>query len=248
MVFLLAPTANIFFCRHVQLSSELCSMKFDAICCFIGLFELATVSASAQPGALTASYKKYPNRIELTWQATAAADAYIVQRRERTQKAFTAIDTVAQNRYVDRNNLRTNTDYIYCVRSFEPNGRVSTPSAEAVGALLSVADPQITRKDTLSLEDCLRFSITDAKITGSLAALRFLVRSGCPPPTDALITLYHSADAAPDDADLLLTRQSFDLRRTRGALTARHTGPLSPGYLLLKVEANGGVIYFSKKI
>jgi hypothetical protein len=219
---------------------------FLFIICLLSIFTHA--QQAAIPSKLSASYKKYHNRIELTWQATATDHRYIVQRRERAKKAFTPIDTVAQNRYVDRNKLRVNTDYFYCIQSVEATGAVSLPSEEAMGALLGVAEGKDARKDSLSLENCIHINITEAKASAKFFALKFLAQPACPAPKTAQLTLYRSDDAILDDSDRFLLRQAFNFSRTRGALTAKNTGETTRGYLILKVESNGDGFVVSGKI
>lgn len=228
-------------------------MKLPAkYACFYTLCFLSISSFAQQafvPAKVSASYKKYPNRIELSWQATAADHQYIVQRRERTQKFFARIDTVAQNRYVDRNKLQVNTDYVYCVQALPPNGTASAPSAEAIGALLAVAADKNTLKDTMPLSSCIPLRIMEAKASAQYFVLKFLVApAACADLQVAQLSLYHSADALLDDQDRFLARQSFLLSRTRGALTAKQQGGPAQGYLLLRVEAKGREFTLSSKI
>jgi hypothetical protein len=201
------------------------------------------------PTQLSASYKKYPNRIDLTWQATGANHTYIIQRRTRASKSFVQIDTVAQNRYVDRNKLTTNTDYLYRVQSVDANGAASAPSKEAVGALLIMADGKNpVQKDSILLENCMKLTITDAKVTTAFFVLKFLMSSSCNLPKSAQLSLYHSADEVLDDADAFLVRQSFQTSRSRGSMTAKNVAGVTEGYLLLHVEANGGGFTVGQRI
>lgn len=191
------------------------------------------------PTQLSATYKKYTNRIELTWPATASDHRYIIKRREPQQKHSVAIDTVPQNRYVDRNNLKANTDYVYCIQSVASTGATSMPSTEATGALLGVAGGHDAPPDSLMLERCVQITVLEAKTTGRLWVFKFLARNTCPSIKSVQCALYHSNDASLSADDTLLAQQPFNLSRTRGALTARNNSAPSTGFLLLKVAFEG---------
>jgi hypothetical protein len=227
-------------------------MNLAAKYAYIIILLSCAVSTLAQsittPTQLSASYKKYPNRIDLTWQATGSNHTYIIQRRARANKSFVLLDTVAQNRYVDRNKLITNTEYLYRVQSVDANGVASAPSKEAVGALLIMADGKNpVQKDSLQLENCLKVSITDAKVTTAYFVLKFLMAAKCNVPKSVQLSLYHSTDEVLDDADTFLVRQSFQTSRSRGSLTAKNVGAVTDGYLLLYVEGNGQGFMVSRK-
>lgn len=195
----------------------------------------------AAPQGLTVSYRKYVNRIELLWKPSGASCQYIVQRREAAAKIFFSIDTVAQNRYVDRKNLRVETDYYYRVMSLESDGRVSAPGQEVRGALMGIADDRKSLRDTVFLKDCLSFRVLEGKITQQFIALTFTAASSCAIIKQADLMLYHSADAVLDDTDALLTQQKFLLSRTRGAVTTPNTGKIpASGYLILRAAAGNG--------
>lgn len=205
---------------------------------FAGHF-LSAQTTPATPTGLTASYKKYHNRIELSWRATAPDHRYIVVRSTRSPRSVLYLDTVQQNRYIDRNNLRASTDYVYRVQALAPNGTVSNPSDEAVGALLVIAEGSTTGKDSLNLDQCLSVTPTEVKVTPSVYVFRFLLEKRCSKlPDTAAFRLYLSTDAQLDDADTLLERQNIRLSGTRGALTARRRQLPATGYLLLLITAN----------
>lgn len=208
----------------------------------------AIAQQPAPPAQLSATYKKYTNRIELTWAATAADHRYIVKRREARQKHSVSIDTVPQNRYVDRNNLKTNTDYLYCVQSVASTGAASTPSTEATGALLSVAGDRDAQPDSLLLERCVKITVLEGKTTGRLWVFKFLSRNTCPSVKSVQCTLYHSNDAVLDENDTLLAQQPFNLSRTRGVLTARNNLASPTGFLLLKVASEGQYFVSAKAL
>jgi hypothetical protein len=228
-------------------------MNLAAKYAYIIIFLSCAVATFAQsittPTQLSASYKKYPNRIDLTWQATGTNHTYIIQRRTRANKSFVLLDTVAQNRYVDRNKLSTNTDYLYRVQSVDPNGVASAPSKEAVGALLIMADGKNpVQKDSFLLENCIKVTITDSKVSTAFFMLKFLMSSKCNVPKSVQLSLYHSADEVLDDADAFLVRQSLQISRSRGSLTAKNVAAVTDGYLLLYVEANGQGFMVSRKV
>jgi hypothetical protein len=205
---------------------------------FAGHF-LAAQTTPATPTGLTASYKKYHNRIELSWRATAPDHRYIIIRSTRVPRSVTYLDTVQQNRYIDRNNLRASTDYVYRVQALAANGAVSTPSDEAVGALLVIAEGNTTGKDSLDLDQCLSVTPTEVKVTPSVYVFRFLMEKRCPKlPDTAAFRLYLSSDAQLDDTDTLLERQNVRLSNRRGAITARRQQLPATGYLLLLITAN----------
>jgi hypothetical protein len=222
--------------------------KYGCFFIFFAVSAVLTAQEAIVPTKLSASYKKYPNRIELIWQATAPNSKYIIQRREQHQKKFTAIDTVVQNRYVDRNNLRANMDYFYCVQSVLQNGAVSLPSEEAAGALMGVAGGKNDHKDSLHIQDCLHLNITEAKTRNQVFVVKFLANATCSMPNTAQLTLYYSPDAAWDSSDIFLTQQSFDLFRKRGAMTAKNEAKITNGYLILKVSANETSFTVAQKI
>jgi hypothetical protein len=228
-------------------------MNLAAKYAYIIIFLSCAVSTLAQsittPTQLSASYKKYPNRIDLTWQATGSNHTYIIQRRARASKSFVLLDTVAQNRYVDRNKLTTNTEYLYRVQSVDANGAASAPSKEAVGALLIMADGKNpVQKDSMLLENCIKVTLTDAKVSTAFFMLKFLMSSKCNVPKSVQLSLYHSADEVLDDADAFLVRQSLQTSRSRGSLTAKNVAAVTDGYLLLYVEANGQGFMVSRKV
>lgn len=228
-------------------------MNLAAKYAYIIILLSCAVSTLAQsittPTQLSASYKKYPNRIDLTWQATGSNHTYIIQRRARANKSFVLLDTVAQNRYVDRNKLITNTEYLYRVQSVDANGVASAPSKEAVGALLIMADGKNpVQKDSMILENCIKVTISDAKVTTAFFMLKFLMSAKCNVPKSVQLSLYHSTDEVLDDADTFLVRQSFQTSRSRGSLTAKNVGAVTDGYLLLYVEANGGGFTVARKV
>lgn len=200
---------------------------------------------------LSASYRKYTNRIELMWTAAPANQRYIVLRRDKRQTSFKAIDTVAQNRYVDRRDLRTDTDYWYRVQAVNTDGTASVLSPEAVGALLTVAEIQNRAKDTLQLKDCADLKVTDAKSTATFWAVKYLMRVRCTSqlPDTLQLTLFYSPDATLDDTDVVLARQSVELRRTRGAITVPNADkrPAS-GHLFVRIEAGTATLVQGKKI
>jgi hypothetical protein len=203
----------------------------------------------ATPSDLSVSYKKYTNRIELTWQATAIDHHYIILRKERSKTSFSPLDTVRQNRYVDRKNLHNNTEYVYQVQSVEPSGTTSAPSKNGVGALLVVADGNLAVKDSFQLKNCLNLTITEAKLSRNYLALRFLSASTCNNLTATQLSMYHSKDAILDDGDVLLTQKPFDLTRKRGALTAKNTLEKSNlAFLILQINSENGSFYVAKKI
>ncbi len=212
---------------------------------FAGHF-LSAQTTPATPAGLTASYKKYHNRIELSWRATAPDHRYIIVRSTRSPRSVTYLDTVDQNRYIDRNNLRGSTDYVYRVQAMGANGSVSAPSEEAVGALLVIAEGNTPGKDSIRLEDCLTITPTEVKATPSVYVFRFLMKKHCSTlPDTAAFRLYFSTDAQLDDADTLLERQNIRLSGNRGALTARRQQLPATGYLLLLVTANDQTVLVS---
>lgn len=214
------------------------TLALSLACCLFAC--RLTAQQTPVPAKVSASYQKYPNRIELSWQATGPDHRYIVRRRERAQAAFSAIDTVAQNRYIDRNKLRYNTDYVYAIQSVTTGGQTSPLSREAIGALLNVANQHAAPVDSLVADSaCLSLRLTDLKSTGQIWALRFGAQSRCRNTATAQLSLYWSANAALDSADLLLKRQDFPLTRTRGAITAAKPATNTPGFLLLKVDMAG---------
>ena len=224
-------------------------MNFAAkVACFL-LFHLvaanAVAQATASPTGLTATYKKYVNRIELIWQATGSNQRYIIQRSEGGKHHFQHLDTIAQNRYVDRNKLKVNTDYLYSVLSLDPNGMVSAPSNVAVGALLAVADGNIGMSgDSTLLGDCLKIDFTEIKVLPRHFLLKFLAKSNCAQMDMAQLTLFWSPDPQLDPTDQVLATQLFNLTRTRGALSGINKGA-GKGYLLLEAASNGSSFVLS---
>ncbi len=190
------------------------------------------------PAQVSATYKKYTNRIELSWSATAKEDRYIIKRRELTQQNLIVIDTVPQNRYVDRNKLKANTDYLYCIQALTQAGITSAPSVEAKGSLLVVAGGHTAIQDSVTLSDCVEFTLVEAKATTRFWTLKFLARKTCSAIENVACTLYHSTDNLLDENDTLLLEKSFNLSRTRGAMTAPNDTSKRTGYLLLKVAWN----------
>lgn len=214
----------------------------------IGFLPIMAQSTTA-PAGLSASYKKYANRIELSWKATAAQDKYIVHRRERQQKAFTPIDTIAQNRYVDRNKLRASTDYIYRVQAVNAQGIASELSTEATGALLTIAGGSNPgQKDTLQQANCIDLKFTDARITEARIAAKFLVKHNCAAIKTAQITLLRSDNEVLDDTDEVISSQSFKLSRTRGALAGANISGKTNGYLIAKITTEAGETLVVQKV
>lgn len=210
-----------------------------------GLMHLLPGVALSQPSGLSASYKKYANRIELRWEANGTQHRYIIQRREKTQKAFTAIDTVAQNRYIDRNRLRANMEYYYRVQSISPDGITSAPGKEAVGALLVMANEHRTGQDTAASGQCLQLRFAGTKATATLYSVRFMAEYACTVANAATITLYYSEDDTLDPHDTILAQQSFAPPRSRGAFAVRNSTGATKGFAVLKVESEGQVTTLS---
>ena len=215
-------------------------MKYTIFFIFVCIgLQLQAQTALPIPQGLTASYKKYHNRIELKWEATAAGHRYIIWRSTRNIRAFTRLDTVQQNRYIDRNNLRASTDYVYQVQALAGNGTVSDASAEAVGALLVIADGLTPGKDSISLNHCIVVTPTEVKATPSIFVFRFLLEQRCAQLSGkGAFQLYYSTDTLLDQQDTLLARQNILLSRSRGALTARRKQLPAEGYLLLLIVAD----------
>lgn len=211
----------------------------------LGLMHLLPGVALSQPSELSASYKKYANRIELSWEANGAQHHYIIQRREKTQKTFTAIDTVAQNRYIDRNRLRANMEYYYRVQSVSPEGTASAPSKEAVGALLVMANEHKTGQDTAASGQCLQLRFSATKATSTLYSVRFMAEYTCTVDNAATITLYRSDDDVLDTHDSILAQQSFAPPRSRGAFAVRNSTGATKGFAILKVESEGQITTLS---
>ena len=221
--------------------------------CFSIFLFISTVIVAQKPAipvGFSASYQKYNNRIELTWQATAANHLYKIFRREQVKKSFELIDSVSQNRYVDRKGLRMKTSYIYRIRAVTPNGSVSELSNEATGALLLVAsdiDTSIT-VNTQRLKNCVDVTLIEGKASPKSFTIKFSVASKCDIPKGVQLTLYRSDDALLDAQDDFLSQQSFDLTRTRGALVSNNNGEQIKGYFLLKVETNEDSFIVVRKI
>lgn len=214
----------------------------------IGFLQVMAQSTTI-PLGLSASYKKYTNRIELSWKATAAQDKYIIHRRERQQKAFSAIDTITQNRYVDRNKLRTSTDYIYRVQAVNPQGVASDFSTEATGALLTIAGGNIPgQKDSLQQANCIDLKFTESRVSETRIAAKFLVQHHCSSIKTAQLTLLRSDNEVLDETDEVISSQSFKLSRTRGALAGTNTSGNTSGYLIIKIDTEAGETLVIQKV
>jgi hypothetical protein len=218
--------------------------------CTVSLLSLCALSAQgpSAPMGLSASYKRYVNRIELTWQVSSAKHRYAVQRREKTSKSFVSIDTVAQNRYVDRKKLRGNTDYVYRVQSMDDNGAVSLPSNEAVGALMAVADGHETDMDPIPLEHCVQVQFETATLNNKVCAAKIQANTPCAFSPTLQLSLFLSRDVNLDETDIFLSSQRFDPARKRAALSTKNKWGHFQGYFLLRVEANGQTYLVSKQV
>ncbi len=126
-------------------------------------------------------------------------------------------------------------DYLYCIQSLTPQGKISPPGIEATGALLSMAGGREGASEALLPESCVQINVLEAKTTGTFWVFRFLIQNSCPALKSIQCTLYHSTDSTLDATNALLARQVFDLSRTRGALTAPNPAQVRSGFLLLKV-------------
>jgi hypothetical protein len=218
----------------------------------IFLFIASSLSAQKPiaPSGLAASFKKFNNRIELTWNATDANHQYKIFRAEQAKKTFEAVATVNQNRFVDRNNLEFNKSYLYRVKALAPDGSLSDDSNQAVGALVVLAMlPDFSQTNTPQpLEDCISVNLSAAKATAQSFALKFIVSTNCDMPKAVQMTLYRSDDATFDEKDDFIIQESFDLSRKRGVLTAKNQGETTTGYLLLKVETPEESFIVARKI
>lgn len=213
---------------------------------WVGLVQMAYAQT---PTHLVASYRKYHNRIELTWQATGSDHLYVVQRRESARKAFVLLDTVLHNRYVDRNGLQANMDYWYCVQSILPNGQRSARSVEAKGAILAVANGRLGSVDSAQQAPiCMQFTVIEAKCTAKTLSFVFLAKPICTQPAAVPLTFYFSEDGVLDDKDTPLGKQVFAATRRRGAFNAPNAKQIRTGYLLMEVGEGVGASVVAKAL
>jgi hypothetical protein len=228
-------------------------MKFDSknTCFFIFLF-ISTLSLAQKPAAptnLKASYQKFPDRIELEWKTTVNNHQYKIYRGEKGKKPPVLIDSVNQNRYVDRKGLRVNIPYIYRVRTISPQGLVSDMSNEDTGALLLVA----SEKDSAALpkqqlKDCIDINLIESKFMSQNFILKFLVANKCSSLKTVQLTLFRSDDIVLDSTDNFLSEKTLDLARNRDSFTAKNNGEPKTGYLILKVATNEDSFTVVRKI
>ena len=220
---------------------------------FLGLTTLLA-QKSVAPSHLNASYQKYANRIELTWQAHAPNQRFRIFRTEGTKGRTVLLDSVRQNRYVDRIRLKSGVGYSYQVRSVAPDGALSDASNRAVGALLIVANGHDSSSLSLAprslLKDCLTAQITEGVARPDFFAVKFAVQydKDCSPEKMVHIKLFRSDNDTLDVADQFLSEQTFELIRTRGALTTKNNGEPLTGYFLLKIEKGEESVLVTQKI
>jgi fibronectin type 3 domain-containing protein len=202
------------------------------------------------PFELSASYQKFPNRIELEWKTKTNKDKFNVFRSDNGKKKFVLVGTVGQNRYVDKKSLKIKTAYVYRVSTVASNGIESDFSNDATGALLIVASEKDSSSSTNvpPLKDCMDVILTDAKTSAKNYILKFTIAAKCDMPKTVQLSLYRSDDALLDAQDNFLNQQTFDLTRTRGALTSNNNGESTNGYLILKVETNEDSFIVARKI
>lgn len=230
-------------------------MKFDSKnICFFLFFFISTFAMAQKPAAptnLSASYRKFPDRIELEWKTTLTNHEYKIYRKAKGKKSFDTIGSVKQNRYIDRDRkeLRPNVSYIYCVQVVTPKGLVSDMSNEDTGALLLVA----SEKDSAALpkqqlRGCIDINLIDSKFMSQNFILRFLVASKCSSLKTVQLTLFRSDDTVLDSTDNFLSEKTLDLARTRDSFTAKNNGEPTTGYLILKVATNEDSFTVFRKI
>jgi hypothetical protein len=216
-----------------------------AFCCF----STALLAQKPMPPMnLLASYQKYTNRIELAWVAPSVNYQYRVYRKEKGKKTFDLMGSVEQNRYIDRNQLHTNTDYTYYICSVNNSGAESDKSNEAVGAIRVVATQAHPVDTSQSLQECMDVSLTESKFTNAQFVLRFLTTTKCTLTKPMQLTLYRSDDAALDTADNFLHQEPFNIAQKRGALVVKNNGEATMGYLLLKISTEVDSFVVARKI
>jgi hypothetical protein len=208
-------------------------------CFILGTYSKVGAQTVPAPTALIASYKKFSNRIELSWQGAEGCKAYHIYRKENARQGFEMLGSVAQNRYVDRNRLRGGTEYIYYVRSVDQQGRVSASSNEAIGALVVVADT----RDSTSLQDssainmeCLRFNISDSRYSAGYYSMRYGIQYDCTPTDTVQLRLFYSTDQRLDSTDIWLRNDYLLHPKKRGAIIAKSPFFSQKGFLLLEIK------------
>jgi fibronectin type 3 domain-containing protein len=222
--------------------------------CFFFVFIFVSTTMIAQkpvaPFELSASYQKFANRIELEWKTKMVNRKYNIFRSDNGKKKFALIGTVEQNRYIDKKSLKIKTAYVYRVSAVAPNGIASDFSNDATGALLIVASEKDSSNSTNvpPLKDCMDVILTDAKTSAKNYILKFTITAKCDMPKTVQLSLYRSDDALLDAQDNFLNQQTFDLTRTRGALTSNNNGESTNGYLILKIETNEDSFIVVRKI
>ncbi len=229
------------------------SMKSIAIysCFFLTVFISAALIAQQPPAPtqLSASYQKYTNRIELSWQGAADVHHYNIYRSEQTKKRFELIDSVNQNRFVDRKSLKYYTSYIYHVRAIA-NNSVSDMSNEATGALLAIANKHDTSLSTTTppLKDCLDITLTQTRFVSDNFIARYSVTVKSEALQSVQLTLYRSNDSILDEQDNFLTQETLSLPSTKGAIISKNNGEPTKGFLILKIATEVDSFVVARKI
>lgn len=219
---------------------------------FIILF-ISTITVAQKPTTpvnLSATYQKYTNRIELTWQVPSANHQYKIYRHEKKKKRFDLIDSVNQNRYVDKKDLKPNTEYTYHVRAIGEKGKVSEKSNEAVGALLTVASEKDTSLSVnpVLIKDCIEATITQSKFVSQNFIFKFLLAFKCDTPPSVQLDLFRSNDDKLDEQDNLLSQETLKLPANRHSISVKNNGEPTTGFLLLKISTPIDSFVVAKKI
>jgi hypothetical protein len=219
---------------------------------FIILF-VSTITVAQKPAAptqLEASFQKYPNRIELKWKVATANPQYKIYRRDKTKKKFELIDSVNQNRYIDKKDLKPNTLYTYHVRAVGEKGKVSDKSKEAIGALLTVASEKDTSLPVspVSIKDCIEVTITQSKFVSQNFIFKFLLAFKCDTPPSVQLDLFRSNDDKLDEHDNLLSQEILKLPANRHSISVKNNGEPTTGFLLLKISTPTNSFVVAKKI
>lgn len=198
------------------------------------------------PTGLTAS-KTFSNRILLKWEHNQKNLRYSIFRKKPNQIPE-RIATIENQIFDDRDSsLILGVKYEYQVFAVTPNGLISDGSNKDLGMKIIVADPRDTNPKPES-PACLNFTILESKASAQGFVLKFLAASKCRTIKNVQLSLYRSDDEKLDEKDNLLSQQSFESSRTRGALFSKNNGEPTEGYLLLKVATNDDSFIIASKI
>lgn len=198
------------------------------------------------PTGLSAS-KIWADRIELKWNYNLGNDSFIIFRT-RPDGAREKIATLQKHIFIDRDrSVKSGVNYEYQVFAVALNGLISDGSNKDLGMKIVVADPHDTNSKSES-PACLNFTILESKASVQGFVLKFLAASKCRTIKNVQLSLYRSDDEKLDEKDNLLSQQSFELSRSRGALLSKNNGEPTEGYLLLKVATNDNSFIIASKI